>query len=285
MNPKHGGSTIPAHVPLPGSPTLGTSGPEGMSRRALLTALAASSLLPSAARAFGDPTLLDVAELDLGPGTITRPEAWKRVLYDAAQLTSVETGSKSVRLTPEDPALFEHPFAVIQGTGRFAPLTDAAEDQLARYLSYGGFLLIDDTTGAAGGPFDRSIRDLIAKLFPTRSLAPVPAEHSLYRCFFLLRQAVGRLNTHGDLEAVTLGTWSPVVYCRNDVSGALDRTPDGQYRNACVPDGEGQRREAKKFAINLIMYSLTSNYKRDQAHVRQLIIENRLPDLGEDQGP
>lgn len=254
------------------------------SRRQFVAGVAAALAAPRA-HAFGDPTLLDVAELDFGPGTITRPEAWKRVLYDVAQLTSVETGARSVKIAPDDPALFEHPFAVVQGTDRFAPLSDAAEDQLARYLAYGGFLLIDDTTGAAGGPFDRAIRALVARLFPTRSLAPMPAEHSLYRCFFLLRQGVGRIDTHDDLEAVTLGTWSPVVYCRNDVSGALDRTADGQYRNACVPGGEGQRREAKKLAINLVMYSLTSNYKRDQAHVRQLILENRLPDLGEDQGP
>jgi hypothetical protein len=46
--------------------------------------------------------------------------------------------------------------------------------------------------------------------------------------------------------------------------------------NPCVPGGESQRREAIKLGINLVLYALTSNYKKDQAHVRQLMKEGRL---------
>ncbi len=63
---------------------------------------------------------------------------------------------------------------------------------------------------------------------------------------------------------------------RDDLSGALDRRPDGRPKSACVPGGDWQRKEATKLAINLLMYSLTANYKRDQAHVRQLMREGRL---------
>ena len=45
---------------------------------------------------------------------------------------------------------------------------------------------------------------------------------------------------------------------------------------ACVPGGATQRREALKLGINLLMYSLTANYKKDQAHVRQLMKDGRL---------
>ena len=40
--------------------------------------------------------------------------------------------------------------------------------------------------------------------------------------------------------------------------------------------GEDQRREAVKLGINLVLYSLTSNYKHDQAHVAELMREGRL---------
>jgi hypothetical protein len=43
-----------------------------------------------------------------------------------------------------------------------------------------------------------------------------------------------------------------------------------------VPGGETQRREAIKLGINLVVYALTANYKRDQAHVKQLMKEGRL---------
>ena len=78
------------------------------------------------------------------------------------------------------------------------------------------------------------------------------------------------------LEGVTVGPVTPIVFCPNDLSGALDRGADGRDRYPVSPGGEWQRREALKLGINLVMYSLTSNYKQDQAHVLELIREGRL---------
>ena len=81
---------------------------------------------------------------------------------------------------------------------------------------------------------------------------------------------------HKGLEAVSVGNLAPFVYSRNDVSGALERKDNGQFVSACVPGGERQRREALKLGINLVMYSLTANYKKDQAHVVALKRQGRL---------
>ena len=67
-----------------------------------------------------------------------------------------------------------------------------------------------------------------------------------------------------------------MIYCRNDLSGALERGNDGRHRYPAVPGGEWQRREAVKLGINLVLYSLTANYKKDQAHVRELMLQGRL---------
>ena len=51
----------------------------------------------------------------------------------------------------------------------------------------------------------------------------------------------------------------------------------GVILESVVTTGYGtQRREAIKLGINLIVYALTANYKRDQAHVKQLMTEGRL---------
>jgi hypothetical protein len=224
---------------------------------------------------FGDTSRVDVAELNLGPGTLSRPNAWKRLLYEVIQTTSVVCEPSSAQVRPEGPELFEHPFTVLLGDGAFALPEESGLEQLSRYLAYGGFLVIDDTTGTDGG-FDDSVRALVRKLFPTRPLSPIPSDHSVYRSFFLLRRPLGRLDRHRVLEGVTVDNLTPVIYMRNDLSGALDRSDDGRPRQACIPGGEGQRREAIKLGVNLVLYSLTATYKKDQAHVQALMREGRL---------
>ena len=246
-----------------------------LSRRAVLGGLCA---LPLARRAWalGAPSRLDVAEIVLPSGTTSRPAAWQRLLFEVIQSTSVECNPEAVQVSPEDPRLFEHPFSVMVGTGALPELSDVAVEQIRRYLAYGGFLVLDDATGSPGGGFDRSIRRLCVRLFPTRPLSPLPSDHSIYRSFFLLDRPLGRVAVTDVLEGVTVGPITPLVYCANDLSGALDRAPDGRDHYPVTPGGEHQRREALKLGINLVLYSLTSNYKHDAAHVLELMREGRL---------
>jgi hypothetical protein len=236
---------------------------------------AASLGVASRARAFGETSRVDVCEIDLGRGTLSRPNAWKRLLYEVVGTTSVVCEARTVRLSPEDPALFEHPFSVLIGDADFQMPSDAGLEQLERYLSYGGFLVIDDAS-ASDGPFDKRVRELVARIYPTRPLGPIPSDHSIFRSFFLLKEPLGRVDLYPWLEGVTSDNLTPLVYIRNDLSGALDRGDDGRSTYPCVPGGERQRREALKLGINLVLYALTANYKLDQAHVRQLMKEGRL---------
>ncbi len=251
------------------------------SRRLLLQRLAQTLALASlgwsrGARALGDATKLDVAELSLASGSVSRPSAWLRLLYEVEQTTSVETLARVVPLSPEDPSLFDHPLAVLVGQDVLPALSEDAVEQLARYLHYGGFLLIDDASGVKDSAFDEAVRDLCARLFPTRPLAPLSADHSVFRAFFLIDRPLGRTDLVPWLEGVTVGDVTPLVYCRNDLSGALARGQDGRDAFPVVPGGETQRREAVKLGINLVMYALTSNYKHDMTHVRQLLEDGRL---------
>ncbi|MDP6931502.1 MAG: DUF4159 domain-containing protein [Myxococcota bacterium] len=232
--------------------------------------------LPRLARGLGSTSLVDVAEIQLPSGTTSRPQAWHRLLFEVMQSTSVECEPRTVQVAPEDPELFAHPFSVLLGTGELPELSEAAVAQLVRYLSYGGFLLIDDTTSSPGGPFELSVRRLCARMFPTRMLSPLQKNHSLYRSFFLLDRPVGRTDVTGVLEGITMDKVTPLVSCGMDLSGALARGPDGRDLYPVVPGGNRQRREALKLGINMVLYSLTSNYKHDQAHVLELIREGRI---------
>ncbi len=237
---------------------------------------ALAALTSRRAFAMGEEAELDIGEIQLSSGTLSRPQAWTRLLFEMVQTTAVETNPRVIQLEPDDPALFRHPFAVLVGDGALPLLSDAAASQLGRYLAYGGFLFIDDASGVSDSPFDASVRQLIARVFPTRPLAVLPTDHSVYRSFFLLRQPMGRVAIHRVLEGVAQGSMNPLMYGRDDLSGALDRDVAGRDLNPCTPGGEDQRSEAMKLAINLMMYALTSNYKHDQAHVKQLMEDGRL---------
>ena len=244
--------------------------------QALALLLVALFMCSPRALALGDASKVTIAQIELEEGGVSRPSAWSRMLYEVQATTSVETASRVVSIGLDDPALFEYPFAVLVGDGAFEPFSVEAIEQLRAYLTYGGFLFIDDTTGLSSSPFDVSVRRLVGRLFPSRGLSPLASDHSLYRAFFLLDAPVGRVASNPWLEGVTIGETTRIIYCRNDLSGALARDSSGRNQYQPVPNGESQRREAIKLGINLILYALTSNYKQDQAHVRQLMQEGRL---------
>jgi len=253
--------------------------PVDWTRRQLLARGAAGVAalgLPGQVAALGSNSMLDVAELVIPGTSVHRPGAWKRMLFEVIQTTSIEASPDTVKVEPEDPMLFAHPFSVLVGDGPITGLSDNAVRQLERYLSYGGFLLIDDAGGTGKGPFADSVHRLCRRIFPTRPVSPLPADHAVYRSFFMLDRPVGRTLGPGVLEGVTTGPTTPLIFCGADLSGALDRSPDGRDKYPVVPGGTRQRREALKLGINLVLYALTSNYKHDTAHVLELMREGRI---------
>ncbi len=239
--------------------------------------LLAGGLWPGSARAIGESSEVDIAEIMLSSGTRSAPDAWRGLLFELIQTTSVEAIPRAVQVAPDDPALFAHPISVLSGDDALPPLSEKAAEQLSRYLSYGGFLILNDASGRRDSAFDQSARELVRRVMPNRPLQVLRSDHSIYRAFFLLERPMGRVANYRSLEGAEHGSMHPLIYCRDDLVGALDRREDGTYRNICSPGGEDQRREAVKTAITLIMYALTSNYKRDQAHVAELKRDNRLP--------
>lgn len=244
-----------------------------MHRRQILQTLFAGGVgcvLPTAGFALGRNSMFDVAELQIDK-SLSRPNAWKRGLIGVTGSTSIEADLQPVQISPESVDLFAHPFTVLIGDDEFAPLSEIAIENLRRYLMYGGFLFIDDASGLRNSPFEQSVQRLCRRLFPNSPLINLASDHSMYRSFFLLEKPVGRYALSDVLKGIQLNTIFPLIYCPNDLSGALDMSDAGGFTYMPVPDGEYQRREALKLFINTVLYALTSNYKHDQVHVAELL--------------
>src|SRR5436190_1158324 len=145
--------------------------------------------------------------------------------------------------------------------------TQEEVDVLRRFLSYGGFLLIDDALGQQGYGFDKAARREMQRILPGNDFKRLPPGHAALRSYYLMRRIGGVRMVSPALEGITVGNSTPVIYCQNDLGGAWERDQLGNWTSPCTPGGEEQRKDAFHLGINLILYAMTENYKEDLIHV------------------
>ncbi|MDP2647383.1 MAG: DUF4159 domain-containing protein [Desulfobacterales bacterium] len=180
--------------------------------------------------------------------------------------TSIDATRERRILEPSDPAIFYSPFLYMAGRYEFEPFTHPERQAMKRFLSHGGFLFAEDTVGANGFGFDQAFRREMQEILPDHPLRPLAPSHSVHQSFYLISSFGGRQKVKPYLEGITIGNWTPVIYSQNDLSGAWARDRYGKWVHECVPGGDTQRSAAFKMGINLIVYCLTADYKRDLVH-------------------
>ena len=211
-----------------------------------------------------------------------------------AQRTALETGDP-VGVDPARDELAFFPliyWPVVPGVAK--PPQDAI-NRIDAYMKQGGTVLFDTrdaieaTPGDGGGsqtPGMRALRDILSSL-DVPELEPVPHEHVLTKTFYLLRDFPGRFNSgqtwvetlprdDEDEEAASRPARggdgvSPIIITSNDLAGAWALRPDGQPMLPLTPGEPRQREFAFRAGVNIVMYTLTGNYKADLVHAPALI--------------
>jgi hypothetical protein len=171
----------------------------------------------------------------------------------------------------------------------------AALARIDAYMKNGGTVLFDtrDSVMAPPGPGGANrtpgmmaLRNILSSL-DVPELEPVPRDHVLTKTFFLLRDFPGRFNA-GPLWVESLPSnnaddgdskrparagdgVSSIIITSNDMAGAWAMRSDGQAMLPMVPDEPRQREFAFRAGVNIVMYTLTGNYKADQVHVPALL--------------
>lgn len=247
------------------------AGAETPSRRAFLRFLLGGTLGlavgPVPCWGYGRQTYFTWAQLRYPGSWDPHPRAAIRFLEALRRRTSVEASGGRRLVDPGDPQLFEYPFLYVAGRGGFPVLGSDTEAWLRRYLENGGFILFDDATGIADSNFAEGVAALLARVFPGRPMGPLPADHTVFQSFYLIRDVPGRKIVRPFLYGVDLEDLTPVILCPNDLGGAWDGDPLGGYTFPCTPGGERQREMTYRMGVNLVLYALTGNYKKDQVHI------------------
>jgi hypothetical protein len=229
-----------------------------------------SVFMPRPARAFGEIGAFDPRAL-LAGGTTgpARPSAAGRWSWELVQRTSAPARMKPTQVRADDPGVVDAPFLWWSGEAPVTPLTPQEIAGLRRFFALGGVLLVDDAgvsdEGAPSG-FGRTAREQIARVLPDTSPIPLDADHVLFKSFYLLKRAEGRVAGPRTLDAVVRAGQAQVIFSSHDLGGALARGVTGAWENPVVPGGDVQRERAIRLAVNIAMYVLCSNYKDDQVH-------------------
>jgi len=210
-----------------------------------------------------------------------------------AQRTALEAGDP-VGVDPAHDELAFFPliyWPVMPGAPK--PPQDAI-NRIDAYMKQGGTVVFDTRDaieappgdgGASQTPGMQALRNILSSL-DVPELEPVPREHVLTKTFYLLRDFPGRFNT-GQTWVETLPRdddddaasrparggdgVSPIIITSNDLAGAWALRPDGQPMLPLTPGEPRQREFAFRAGVNIVMYTLTGNYKADLVHAPALI--------------
>ena len=199
-----------------------------------------------------------------------------RLMWEVTKRTSIECEPKPLAVRLSDVrALGELPFLCLAGVDALPKFSATEVRNLRSWLARGGFLYVECSEPREGSPFDASVRALLAEVLPGEPLRLAPADHVLYRSFYLLTQPVGRVIHKPYFEAIDRDDRSVIVYSQNDACGAWCRDGGGNWEMDVVPGGARQREMAFRYGVNIVMYALCGNYKRDQVHVQYLLRRRR----------
>ena len=258
-----------------------------LTRRGLLAGglAAAAALASKRAFAIGGGSKFRFGQLQLGAGNAwnPRPTALRRLGWEIEKRTSIDVELEAAIVTPTSETLHATPFLYLAGQREIELPSTTGIEALLRFLTFGGFLLIDSAEGSTDGAFDGSVRKLIKAIFPppATGLEVVPADHVIYKSFYLLDRPLGRLAIAPAMEAVTRDGRIVCAYVANDLGGAWARDDFGNHDFQCEPGGERQRELAYRMGVNLAMYALCLDYKADQVHVPFIMKRRRWkPDDG-----
>jgi len=187
---------------------------------------------------------------DGGGDWYANPSSLPNLLRAIRERTSLQTTDRErvVRLT--DPSLSAVPYLYMTGHGNvlFSP-----EDArlLRRHLEQGGFLHADDNYG-----MDVSFRREIAKVFPDRPLADVPADHPVYHLVYDFPNGPPKIHEHDGLPAQGLGIFVggrlAVYYSYQADFGDGWEDPEVHH------DPEPVREQALRMGVNLFVYAVSA---------------------------
>jgi hypothetical protein len=178
------------------------------------------------------------------------------IIDSIARYTNIPVAPQGIIVPLSSEEVFHSPLLYLTGhlPVRFTP---KESDVMLAYVNRGGLLFIDDHNHDVDGPVPKSVVEELRRIFG--ALVPLPNSHALYHAFFTFENGAPttshELNGWGDnlvhdhLLAVLHHNRIGVLYSNKDYSSEWSYHPDNK---------RFQSVDNTKFAVNLVVYALTS---------------------------
>jgi Domain of unknown function (DUF4159) len=171
-------------------------------------------------------------------------------LTQAREDTLIDTHPEFDRVDLASDELFDYPFAVMTGEGKFE-LTEEQALNLQDYLYGGGFLVA--SAGCSSEPWNASFKRAIRDAFPDLTLTRLDGEHPIYHSVYDIsksryKKGPPRLPR---LDALQIDGRVVLVWSPDGLNDTASAGPD------CCCCGGNEVRSAKKLNVNLLAYALT----------------------------
>jgi hypothetical protein len=77
----------------------------------------------------------------------------------------------------------------------------------------------------------------------------------------------GRATINPFLEGITIKGRTALIYSSNDLAGAWSKSKLGHWSYDMIGGGSKERKLSIRLAVNIVMYALTLDYKKDMVHL------------------
>ncbi len=162
--------------------------------------------------------------------------------------------------------------------------------RIAAFMKEGGTILFDTRDALLNRPGETPtaetawLRRLLSSV-DVPELEPVPRDHVITKTFYLLDRLIGRYMVGQTwIEALPAAgkedagrptragdSVSPIIITSNDLAAAWAVDARGQGLFPLQPGAPRQREFAIRSGVNIVMYTLTGNYKADQVHAKDIL--------------
>jgi len=232
----------------------------------------ALALWPALPGRAGDGSSVSLSQVELPSLPLpARVRALEALAVEVAQRTSIETDPRARTLSVLSPDLFNHPLLFLPCNSPLPLLSEEEEGALANWLKIGGTLFVDWQGGGSGvEQFRTSVEQFVSVVFPGAGLERIPRANVVYRSFYRLKYASGRVRLVDDLYGVMVDGRFAILVSFNDMLSAAERGQDGKFRYDVMPGGATQREDAIRGLVNIIAYALCLDYKNDKVHLEYL---------------